>query len=208
LLFFAYPSAFAHSVQEVEAAAARAIEHRDIQAELPKDMENISGWTINLPDIDAVTWLLWLAIAFGVVFVLYPLRDQLFLGRMRRPEDWDGHAQGANSKPDESALALASAHSEELAAQGRYREAIHVLLLHALSEMRQRLKTQFADSLTSREILRAAKLPAAGNAALLDMIGRVERSYFGEYPTGVDDYAACRSSFDTFKLSLSAGRSQ
>jgi hypothetical protein len=198
---FASPFVFAHSPQDIEATAARAIKHHDIQADMPKDVEDNSGWRIDLPDIDAVTWILWCAIAFGVAFVLYPLRDQLFFGRMRRPEDWDGQRPGVNAAQD-SPLAFASAQAEEMARQGRYREAIHLLLLHALNEMHRQLKAQFADSLTSREILRAAKLPAEGNAALQDMIGRVEKSYFGEYPTSAEDYAGCRASFDIFKLTL------
>ena len=55
------------------------------------------------------------------------------------------------------------------------------------------------------EILRAVQLPAEGGAALHDLIGRVERSFFGEYPTGAEDYAACRVSFDAFKLALDMG---
>jgi hypothetical protein len=202
------PSAFSQSAQDVEATAAQTIRRRDIQADLPKDVEDSGGWTIRFPDIDAATWALWCSILLGVLFVLYPLRDQLLLGRWRRPEDWDGQAGEAGSANQHSPLAFASANAEELAQQGRYREAIHLLLLHALNEMRQRLKAQFADSLTSREILRAANLASAGGAALQDMIGRVEKSYFGEYPVAAEDYTACRASFDTFVLHLNVGRSQ
>ncbi len=190
--------------ESIESAAAQAIRRRDIQAELPQDKEE-TGWELRLPELDMTTWVLWFAIAFGVAAVLYPLRDQLLLGRLRRSKDWGTSGEGSAAGAPSSHLASASVNAEELARQGRYRDAIHLLLLHALNEMRQRLKAQFADSLTSREILRAAPLPAEGSLALRDMITQVERSYFGEYPVAADDYAACRASFDVFVLHLQAG---
>jgi hypothetical protein len=204
LVLLASPCALSQSVQDVEAAAAQTIRRRDIQADLPADVEIRDDWTIRLPDI--ATWVLWASIFFGVLFVLYPLRDQLLFWRPRSPEDWDGQAGEAGSATQRSPLEFASTNAEELAQQGRYREAIHLLLLHALNEMRQRLKARFADSLTSREILRAANLASAGGTALQDMIDRVEKSYFGEYPVAAEDYTACRASFDSFVLHLNAGR--
>jgi hypothetical protein len=202
--FVAGHSALAQTPDEMQAAAARVVRRHNIQAELPNDQMN-EGWSLSLPDVDVSTWLLWCAIAIGLVTVLYPLRDQLFFRRAGSDEDWEGAggSAGPSTGPRQS-LASVSEDADELARQGRFMEAIHLLLLHALMEMRQRLKAQFADSLTSREILRAADLPAEGTTALQDMISQVERSYFGEYPAAADDYAACRSSFDRFVHHLQA----
>ena len=72
---------------------------------------------------------------------------------------------------------------------------MHALLLQSLADVRQRLDEQFADSLTSREILRSTKLPAQGREPLREIIARVERTYFGEYEAGPQDYVACRDRF-------------
>src|SRR4029450_5769080 len=85
--------------------------------------------------------------------------------------------------------------ADELASRGLFREGMHVLLLRAIAEMRERLGTESARSLTSREILRRAKLPETSKASLRDIITRVELSYFGDYPVEARDYAACRESF-------------
>ena len=66
----------------------------------------------------------------------------------------------------------------------------------------QGLDEQFADSLTSREILRSTKLSDAGRAALRDIINRVELTYFGQHPAALADYAACRASFNALAHSL------
>jgi hypothetical protein len=74
--------------------------------------------------------------------------------------------------------------------------------LRALAEMRQRMDEQFADSLTSREILRSTRLPEGARASLRDVIVRVELTYFGERPAAQADYLACRTSFNALAQSL------
>ena len=82
---------------------------------------------------------------------------------------------------------------------------MHVLLLKGLADIRQRLGEEFADSLTSREIMRRARLSAAGTSALRDIVLGVERSYFGEHPVGQRDYEVCRRRFDELGAALAAG---
>src|SRR6266545_4937325 len=92
--------------------------------------------------------------------------------------------------------------ADELAAAGRFVEAMHVLLLQGLAEIRQRLDEQFADSLTSREILRSTRLSEAGRTSLRDIIHRVELTYFGQRPATLPDYVACRTSFNALAQAL------
>jgi hypothetical protein len=79
---------------------------------------------------------------------------------------------------------------------------MHVLLLQALAEIRVRLNEQFADSLTSREILRSKQLSDELRHPLRDVVNRVEWTYFGEHPAEQNDYLACRSSFAALARSL------
>ena len=58
------------------------------------------------------------------------------------------------------------------------------------------------NSLTSREILRSTRLPERARDSLRDVVGRVEWTYFGEYPAGQEDYAACRVSFNALEQAL------
>src|SRR5258708_863782 len=85
--------------------------------------------------------------------------------------------------------ALAAA--DRLSREGNFVEAMHVLLLHSLAEIRRQLGEKFADSLTSREILRVARLTAPGLTSLREIVAAVERTYFGAYPAAAGDYAAC-----------------
>lgn len=176
--------------------AAAAIRDLGLQTDLPR-IPTPPGWSLQLSD--SIAWIL---IALGVVFLVYLLRDYIPLLRGRGPGEW-GDATGPDGEISDSArrhLAIA----EALAAEGRFVEAMHELLLDALGEIRARAGERLADSLTSREILRAASLPDPGRSALREIIGRVEWTYFGEHPGLEADYLVCRENFDRLHGALAA----
>ena len=72
-------------------------------------------------------------------------------------------------------------------------------------EIRRQLGQRFAESLTSREILRAVRLSAAGRTSLREIVAAVEWTYFGAYPAASADYAACRRHFETLQQALRGG---
>src|SRR5262249_10252575 len=110
----------------------------------------------------------------------------------------DEDEAGTLVKPPEQVLAAA----DDLARQGRFVDAMHVLLLQGLADIRRYLSEEHADSLTSREILRSTKLSDTGREPLRDIIARVEWTYFGKHPAEREDYAACRASFDALARAL------
>jgi hypothetical protein len=172
----------------IQTLADQAIRRLDLQTELLRQPEPF-GWRLNLPPE-----ALWFAVVVGVAVLLYAFRDILpFLG-MRRDGAWQlDDAGAAEGTPREPSIALGAA--DDLAAQGRFVDAMHVLLLQALAEIRRRLDEQFADSMTSREILRSKHLSDDLRGPLREVVNRVEVTYFGEQPAAKDDYLACRSSF-------------
>jgi hypothetical protein len=160
----------------------------DLQSELPKD-DPPPKWNLRFP-----RELLWALFGVGLILLLYALKDVIpafGTGEGRWSEEPTPDAASATN----GAAAAAAVAADELASQGRYAEAMHVLLLQSLGDIRRRLDARFADSLTSREILQAIPLSDAGRASLHDIIARVERTYFGQYPAGAEDYQACRASF-------------
>jgi hypothetical protein len=186
--------ALSQTAGEIEEAGAKTVAELRLQIELPGESKAF-GWEINLPHINFSTLALWLALAAATAFFIYLFRDYLPVIGFGRSAEWtpdDGQAEdGLAVSP-----AQASTTADHLAGQGRYVEAMHLLLFRAFAELRESLGANFADSLTSREILRRADLPEAGRASLKDIITRVELSHFGAYPAGAHDYSACRRSYD------------
>jgi hypothetical protein len=183
----------AQAPPDAQSAAEQAIRRLDLQTEMPREPEPLR---IQLPP--EVTWLMAL---IGVGLLVYMFRDMLpawaFGGRGAWTPEEEA-AAGAAAKPPETVLAAA----DELARQGRFVDAMHVLLLQGLADIRRHLGEQFADSLTSREILRSTRLSDAGRGPLRDIVARVEWTYFGNYPAERSDYAACRASFDALMRAL------
>src|SRR6202035_1479032 len=148
----------------------------DLQTELPRALDGEPlGWHFSLPP--EVFWLIVLA---GSALILYSLRGEFQLWRWGSGRGWSA-VEGEAAALDPAAPAAVTAAADDLAKQGRFSEAMHALLLQSLADVRRRLDEQFADSLTSREILRSTRLPEPGREPLREIIARVERTYFGEY---------------------------
>jgi len=179
--------------QNVELAARDAIRELSLQTELPQDPEDSS---IQFPVV-----LLWATLLFGLALVLYAFRDLLPIWRLWPGSRWQANAAiepavAASATPDAATAA------DELGRQGRFVEAIHMLLILSLGEIRRHLGEHFAESLTSREILRGTRLSAQGRACLREIVARVEWTYFGGYPATSDDYTACRENFEILRAVL------
>ena len=88
--------------------------------------------------------------------------------------------------------------ADRLAAEGRYSEAIHVLLLTGLDHAARHASRRIPPALTSREILRALPLAAAMADALRVLVGLSERGHFGGRALSEADYQESREKFRLF----------
>jgi hypothetical protein len=201
--------AYAQAAADAQKAAADAIRRLDLQTELPQgvepDIARFFSWHFKLPQ--EISTLLWVAIFGAALYLLYLFvvhaRGDLFARWRLAAESAADPTGGGAHRPQAAAEAMTTA--DELARQGRFVEAMHTLLLQSLADMRQRLDEQFADSLTSREILRGSRLPDNGRASLREIIARVEWTYFGHHPAGPADYQACRERFSELSQALHGG---
>jgi hypothetical protein len=86
--------------------------------------------------------------------------------------------------------------AEDMARAGDFAEAMHILLLRSVSELRRRVSAPIAESMTSREILKSVAISPEERAALSEIVAKVEISYFGAHRPEADEYAVCRRGFD------------
>jgi hypothetical protein len=194
------PSSAQPAAPQIQRATSGLAGSLDLQTDLPVPSPS-HEFQLNR---DAVRVLLWIAVICGAAALAYYIRGILPAGGLARSSAWDAPSEPSAFGETQGA-AQAQATADDLARQGRFVEAIHVLLLQGLDEMRRRLDQRFADSLTSREIMRRAKVSSGARAALRDIVDWVERAYFGAHPAGAEDYAACRKSFVAFAEALKEG---
>jgi hypothetical protein len=182
----------------------RIVETHQLQTTLPLNPslseEKSKFPQFNLPSGVADT-LLWLMVLTGAGVVIWSMRDSLpMFDRSRKisgQQDEIGHRSHSNE------MVQAQIEADDLASQGHYAEAMHLLLLQSLLELKKRLGLAFADSLTSREILRRANISDLAKKVLGNIIHTVEFTHFGEKSAGRDDYITCRDQFDFLKSALS-----
>jgi hypothetical protein len=171
----------------IDAAADQVLHTLGAQRDLPRvPVEPISWFEhlhIQLPD---VSLFFILTLCAGILTTtLYRLRRGKTGWTLPTP---DAAAAGENPM----------AHLQEAdqhAAAGRLVEAMHELLLQALSDIRRHAGTRLDASLTSREILHQAPLPPEARDALATIISRVEWTYFGLRPATDSAWQECRAQF-------------
>jgi hypothetical protein len=185
---------------DAQALAEQAIHRLDLQTELRREDEPLlPSRRLALPQE-----VVWIAVIVGVLILAYAFRDLIPVLRAGRGGAWDEEeAASLSAGPRPAEIVLETA--DDLAARGRFVEAMHVLLLQALADIRRRLDEEFADSMTSREILRSRQLSDVLRRPLREVISRVEWTYFGGHSADRDDYLACRASFSTLAQALLRG---
>jgi len=75
-----------------------------------------------------------------------------------------------------------------LAAEGRYAEAVHALLLAAIRHFAERSRVSIQPSRTSRELVRLLPLGAEAREAFSDLVRTVELSLFGGVAVEKEEY--------------------
>lgn len=133
-------------------------------------------------------------IIIAIVIVLH-LRENLWsLSRAKRLEFKRNEAEARSAALER--MEYSQAEADELARAGSFAEAMHVLLLRSVNEMRARLSSPIASSLTSREILGRLAMSPEERAVFARIVGGVEISRFGAHNPGEDEYLECRRNFD------------
>lgn len=148
-----------------------------------------AGWGPVLVSLAAIGVL-------GLVALLVSYASESLGGRFGTGASGDQPGNAATGGAAAPRAVLSTA--DELAAAGRYTEAMHQLLGDALAALRRRRDAEISDALTSREILRALALQPVQHDALRDMIARVEQTWFAQRAAALADYDAVRASFRAF----------
>lgn len=161
------------------------------------------GWHIPVPVglgalLEILVWVGAGAIALAVVVMALQMAVTAVRERRRagtpetaRTPTPDGSGPGRGRRPGPPALSEA----DELAAAGRYTEAVHALLVRALAALGARRGRAFPDSATSREILASARLAPGQRVPLGVLVAPVERAVFGGVALSSEDWERCRAAY-------------
>jgi hypothetical protein len=161
----------------------------------PRDEGEAPGPVIRIPVLSTplTAILVAIVVAVALAFLLRNLPE-------RRPDVTPDEA--GTGRPEAKRPVRKVDDADRLAREGRFGEAIHALLLRALAELG---RSASAPALTSREVLRTARLALDARQALGALVSAVELVHFGAKPAGAAEYAACAAEYRRFKDKWHAG---
>lgn len=190
----------------VARAHERLLSDKSLQFEL-KGFEppKPPGWLKGFAEfLDLVAPLLkivfWAGVAAAVGLILF------FIGRELARLRWKGAARAVVRKAEPAAEwrpAAAAARTlledaDRLAADGRFAEAVHLLLFRSIEDLQGRRPHAVRPALTTRDIAALEALPASARPAFAKIAEAVERSFFGGRPVDAATFSDCRQAYEAF----------
>jgi len=154
------------------------------------DEEGAAERSVAIPALGAGAFLG--KVVFIVLFVVVVLLIVGWILRevvdRRRKSVAEARPEAATAAAAAPALNLSFDDASRLAAEGRYAEAVHALLLAAIRHFAERSRTAIQPSRTSRELVRTLPLGPDAREAFSELVRTVELSLFGGAPVGAEDY--------------------
>jgi len=149
----------------------------------------------DLSKLSIGSWLLWLV--FGVLVAL------VLFGVVRSLMEWSRRLRPAAAAAPAAEAAVGTAPAledfEQLAAAGRFAEAVHAMLLQAFVLLAEQRGRPWPRAETGREILAAVGGFGSADGGLRGVFTTVEGSRFGGRGVSANDYADCRQQFTSWR---------
>jgi hypothetical protein len=191
-----------------DSAYAALMQHSDLQFSFPgfevpkppKWLEMLvrmlgKHWTI-------LGWICWIVVALIVLGALVALIMQFWPIVARRLSASKPAVAEQESlwRPTAAQARELLQESDSLAAQGRFAEAVHLLLLRSIEDIERRRPRLLRPTLTSREIGLLQAIPNAARAAFSSLARVVERARFADLPISAAEFQTCRNEYESFAL--------
>jgi len=128
--------------------------------------------------------------------LLRPLIERLRDRQPEAPPEW---------APDRAAAVALLEDADRLAAEGRYGEAVHLLLRRSVGHIAETRPDWLLPASTAREIAAFPMLPERARQAFGAIATRVERSLFALRELERDDWTVARAAYADFALADLAG---
>lgn len=144
-------------------------------------------------------WVLLGALVLAAALLIWRLLVPLL--KIRPGNSADSYTEWT---PDQAAALALLEDADQLAAEGRFDEATHLLLQRSVGQIAAARPDWVEPSSTAREIAALPALPEGARAAFRVIAERVERSLFALRSLSQDDWQAARAAYADFALARKA----
>ncbi|PKP80135.1 MAG: hypothetical protein CVT79_16290 [Alphaproteobacteria bacterium HGW-Alphaproteobacteria-18] len=196
----------------VEEAHAAYLRDADLQLTRPEqedveiEMREPPGWVDAIarfieslaPVFRIIFWAAAALVVAGLVYFLFGEAIRMRLGLARKPKERPVDDVLTDIRPDADRARSLLEEADALAREGRFAEAVHLLLFRSIEDVQERLDGGLPTSLTAREIAGLGSLPDRARRALKPIIQIVESSFFGGRDVDADGWQSARRSYEDF----------
>ena len=182
------------------------LEEVEIPEPKPRSNFKLPDWLLKfLGSLGPVMQILfYVGVGTLAAFVLYYIIGaftQVDLKDLRKKKQKTNEADdvlAASLQPDAVAARSLLEEADALAKEGKFAEAVHLLLFRSIEDIQTRRKKRISTALTAREIGELDDLPAKPRAALNPIITIVERSFFGGQDVDETGWQDARKAYENF----------
>ncbi|MFN4025145.1 MAG: hypothetical protein ACK4MQ_09940 [Hyphomonas sp.] len=150
------------------------------------------------PVFAALFWIAVAAIVAGLLYFIFGEAIRMRLGFKKKGAEKIADDLLTDIRPDAARARSLLEEADALARQGRFAEAVHLLLFRSIEDIQERLDGGVPTSLTAREIAGLSRLPDRARRALRPIIQIVEHSFFGGHGVDADGWKNARQSYEDF----------
>ena len=198
------------SVSAAQDSVARAHEillrHRDLQFEFASfTPPQPPPWLKTLARLlEAITpyvgYVFWGGLALGAALILYSLGRSLIAARWpnRRSAAGPRFTDEAAWRPSATKARTLLEDADRLAAEGRFAEAVHLILFRSIEDIEGRRPDLIRPALTSRDIAALDGVPDRVRRTFAEIAGEVEASFFGGRAVDAQAFSRCRGAYEAF----------
>lgn len=146
--------------------------------------------------------LFWIGLALIVALLLFLIGREV-VGAIQRRLPKRAKAKPAAQpewRPAQARAIVLLEDADRLADQGRFAEAVHLILFRSIEDIDGHWPNLIKPALTSRDIADQHVLPESARRTFADIARMVERSFFGGDQLGSADFDTCRRAYEAFAL--------
>ncbi len=148
-----------------------------------------------------LTVMFWVVLALVVIAILYFIAREIITVRFERHQVRDHLTKDMNAwRPSVEQAKVLLADADALAAEGRFAEAAHLLLLRGVQDIRDQRPGLLRPAFTSRDIAALEELSDHARRAFGAIASVVERSFFGGREVDAAGWSDCRRAYEDFAL--------
>lgn len=145
-----------------------------------------------------IFWIIVGAVILGLAYFLFGEAIRMRLGFTRKEKVKAADDVLTDIRPDADRARSLLEEADALAHEGRFAEAVHLLLFRSIEDVQERLEGGVPTSLTAREIAGLGSLPDRARRALRPIIQIVENSFFGGRDVDAEGWQSARRSYEDF----------